>query len=1467
MKNSMKKALKILVLFGVGLLCSSIPGTYAQIANYVPDYYYANYKFADDWDAILEWFTKAKAKYSVDQSFSTSEFVALSKHFKKVFPHLTKDYSMVYEKCTLLADSLSHGYSYTDMEALMWNACYKSLIQAINNINSSYTVIPSVSVNPSNWMAPLTVTFDARNSSDPSEETLPTAKFYWYYRDENEVDTPMGEGQIINYTFEESWKFIVHLVVRSSNVNKWILDGERNVTINVTPKAADIVVYANTRRMTKNEQLKMWVTEWEKWVIFDGSLTVPRWWRKILSHQWTIVNPSIWFSYDSKVQKWTPSFINVPLKWNWEFQVTLTVWDNENNKVSQTYSLYMSDPVTIIRQTPVDWTTSTTYNFDWSASYSITSRLNTYYWEVFDANGWDDQWVAIKWSNDKKMSINFASMKKRPWNYLVRLTVTDIAGNKNEETRPLYVESTPPVPQFTAVPTKVWTYPSEFTLDASNSSDIDAENWLDSLEYSWSFSSPNDVTIISTENNNEKMVVRFNKKGEHKITLTVTDQYWKSSSITKTLDIKSILRPEFEAKPGVITWEQDMSFTSQVNETNIYEYEWNFWDGTSNASQFNTNAQHKFAQKWMYTVVLKVTDGEGNWNDVRERVFVWEIDSPIAAFKVKDANWYGISDSNVCKETDENWNIISHPAFPIDRYAKFTIDPSISQNTKWNNNGLKYAFTKQWIVWQDKAKIASTLTESFSEVWCHYVDLQVSDPNIWKEDSRRIWFDVQNALPTLKNVTLTFPQYWDDQSVIGFGTTDSNRTAFDCSWASNLTIKVTAVYPEDSDWTISRLRFYYYNVDDPDRRLEYKDTWLQSPFVYFVLPRIWWEFKFWVMVYDNDGWMIDSDDFLASNPSIYFPASCSDADIPNVTLRVDRNNIKVWDTVTYTIVSKIDTYNEDFATDRTFYYDFTWDWVWDLITKKDKATYTFMDEYEDGVVPRAAVEYRRKLWKADGDTIYVKNGIRPILLYNSIWNTVIFRDISMWVFQQRRICFEESECIAWNRRFLREHIVSNEYLSNNWEPLSSSEETPITKNDTFIQKYQSNWKHKVSIYLKSIYWIEAETWFKVTTVNDGSNWKLAPWINMITIPETTFNSIMDPETWKVKDIRPEVFLSKDMKDSLVLYINNENWGRCYVDTDIATDSDWDWDKEHDSDVECNKIAKIKYEPNYESSIWRVYFMTKDDNWKEALQFKNFYVSFEWYVIELNDEDRKIYDDIMILVDWIDDITQENVALKTNLDQLRKSLNSVTDVTALIVAIKEQMNVWWLNLDSKQKELLESIVSRLENTDTIVAVSVWMDWYQRNKEEILAILRTNTTQNIEFKEGIRKMFLDFEENVPDGLDDKYKALDSIWEKISKYYKKDENVVNEFTPFFCSMYEYYDIQSYTDKCSVSTEQKVVQKNYDSSENEKSVQWEKKWWFPVRLTIVLIVLWWWILAMVLTVVYFSIKARRNSSSEEEW
>ena len=335
----MKKLLKPLISLSIVIFGGRISLVLAQAIssrnsenNNVPDFYYANYKFADDLEAIKDWFTTAEAKHSLHQEISRSEFAELSQHFDKVFPNLTKDYASVYERCSLLASSLANWDSDSSVDALLWNTCWKPLKQAFHKINSSYTVQTSVISNPNSWPAPLTVTFDARGSRDPSLETLPERNSYRYYRDEKWVDTPIWEWQVVTYTFKEFGKFIVHFVARSSNVDNWILDGEKNITINVTPKAADIVVYANTRRMSTKEALKIWITEGERWVVFDGSLTAPRERREILKHRWTITNNSIWFSYDSKRQEGAPSYINVPLKWNWEFKVKV---NNEGNKEEQ----------------------------------------------------------------------------------------------------------------------------------------------------------------------------------------------------------------------------------------------------------------------------------------------------------------------------------------------------------------------------------------------------------------------------------------------------------------------------------------------------------------------------------------------------------------------------------------------------------------------------------------------------------------------------------------------------------------------------------------------------------------------------------------------------------------------------------------------------------------------------------------------------------------------------------------------------------------------------------------------------------------------------------------------------------------------------------------------------------------------------------------------------------------------------
>ena len=1424
----MKKALKVLILWGVVALFGIMPNNYLEVEaaqNNVPAYYYANYKFIDDWNQIKDIFWTIQARISVGFGVEQSMLSELYTHFVNTFPYFPQNYKTTYEKCILLADDLRKWYSTSSMDGLMWNSCYNRLQSAINEIESKYTVHPTYTINPTNWMAPLTVTFDARASSDPSSETIPANNFYWYYRDEKGVDTPIGQWQVITYTFEEAGKFIVHLVVRSSNVDKGILDGEQDIEVNVTPKAANIVVYANTRRMTKNSPIKIWTSEWEKWVVFDGSATMPRENRKILSHSWRVENDQSWFLYTEN-NNWSPSYMKpLVIKENWKYKVTLTTKDNENNIVSETFELYISDPVSVIKQSPAEWNTSTVMTFDGSASYSIKSRLNTYAREIFDEEG--DKIDMEQWKQMNKIFI-------KPWNYLVRLTVTTLdEALQNEDIKEVFIESTTPTPQFIVTPTSKWTYPSEFTLDASSSTDIDVLRWEDSLEYSWKFSTE-DYKIISTQDNNRRIVVQFDDVGTHAVELRVTDKYWKHAEITKNIEVQSTLRPEIEAIPGAITRWKEMQFKATVNKPDtISTYMWNFWDWKVLDSQFATDVKHIYWQRWVYPVTLTVYDKKWNYNTVTERVFIWEVEFPIAAYRVTDGQWFYIQASDECKIEGSN---VPQLAYSIDRYESFTVNPSISVNTQGNSNWLEYVFEPESIIGSTQAIVTSSLTHRFSQVGCHYIDLTVQDSNIWKQDKTRIWFNVKNALPKLSNVTLSFPQYWDNSSAIWFGAatnSTTNQTVFSCnSWSSNnVTIKVTAVDAYDSDWTVSRLRFYYYNIDDPNRILDSKETWINNPYVYFSIPRIGWEYKFGVMVYDNDGWMIDSEEYLSSNPSIYFP-SCNDSDVPTVTLRLSSQNIEIWDTVTYSIVSRITSNNQDFDTDRTFYYDFTWDWTWDLVTKKDTATYTFMEPYENGVSPRAAVEYRWKLWIWDGAKIYVKNWIKPILLYNSIGNTVIFRDMSIWTFQQRQICFDVEQCKLWNTKYQKTHIVT---LSKELENLNVWPSTTITENDSFLQKYSDYWTHNVSLYLKNRYGVEVSKWFTVKTSNNSDNWRIAPWINMITIPETTFNNT-----------NPEIFLSKAMNNTVLMYINNDTWEDCYVDMDISKDSDWDSKTDNDIDILCNKMAKIVYQPNYESAIWRIYFM---NNWQ--LTFKNFYVQFEWYILELDEEKLAIYKDITTLMNWIEDISIANANLKSSLDMLRKNLNNITVVTPTVIAINEQIDAWWIKLDQRQKDLLDSILDRLSNADTII--SVWLSEYEINKMDILV----SVPKTHKIRASVEEWFLNFEESS--SPEEKGKILTDLMNNILKNVNLDSSDVSIIQWRFCSISEYYSLWSYAKVCPSDWGKTWL----SSSQNTP----EKSWWLPGRLKIVLFVLVGWLLAMWWIILFFSIKAKLSSSEEDEW
>ena len=122
----------------------------------------------------------------------------------------------------------------------------------------------------------MTVTFDARGSKDPSNDTIPSSNYFWYYRDIQGNDQAIGVGPVVNTTFTEPGNYQVHLTVRSSNqASRGIFDGTKTVAIDVKPKTANIVLYVNGQRVTKTDKMKLGVQEAERGVVFDGSATLP----------------------------------------------------------------------------------------------------------------------------------------------------------------------------------------------------------------------------------------------------------------------------------------------------------------------------------------------------------------------------------------------------------------------------------------------------------------------------------------------------------------------------------------------------------------------------------------------------------------------------------------------------------------------------------------------------------------------------------------------------------------------------------------------------------------------------------------------------------------------------------------------------------------------------------------------------------------------------------------------------------------------------------------------------------------------------------------------------------------------------------------------------------------------------------------------------------------------------------------
>lgn len=191
----MKSWFKHLLLTGwvvATLLQAFQPVDFVEAA--IPVEYRPNYKIEAQRNEVQDLLVKIQAAKQLGANIDTSLFTKLATDFDFVFDYFPKkpEFKTVYEQCIITSQTLSHGFDYNNF-SLFSNNCFDPLQAIIKEINTNYSITTKAEAlyDQASNSAPLTVTFDARSSQDPSNTTIPANNFFWYYRD---VD---GEEKVI----------------------------------------------------------------------------------------------------------------------------------------------------------------------------------------------------------------------------------------------------------------------------------------------------------------------------------------------------------------------------------------------------------------------------------------------------------------------------------------------------------------------------------------------------------------------------------------------------------------------------------------------------------------------------------------------------------------------------------------------------------------------------------------------------------------------------------------------------------------------------------------------------------------------------------------------------------------------------------------------------------------------------------------------------------------------------------------------------------------------------------------------------------------------------------------------------------------------------------------------------------------------------------------------------------------------
>ncbi|GAB7092506.1 hypothetical protein JCM18237_27770 [Halorubrum luteum] len=304
-----------------------------------------------------------------------------------------------------------------------------------------------------------------------------------------------------------------------------------------------------------------------------------------------------------------------------EYDIELEITDNggATDTVSKTVTVDAERPTADFEITPSDPGPDEEFELDASMSEAPAGEITSYDWSVEDRHGaWDGD-------SSSPSGEKVTGLYQGVGEYEIELEVTDNGGATDSATKTIDIGGDGP----TAVLDISSSAPApneEIVFDASDS-EIPAG---DTVTYDWSYETAdgNDGS-----NSGESVAHSFENYGEFEVTLTITDEFDRSDSVTSSVSVRGEgPTADFESSPSDPELNERIVFDGSVStepDLTIEEYQW-YINGEPQGT--GSELDVVFDEAGVYNVELEVENTGGKADRVSESLRVGDeadiIDNP-----------------------------------------------------------------------------------------------------------------------------------------------------------------------------------------------------------------------------------------------------------------------------------------------------------------------------------------------------------------------------------------------------------------------------------------------------------------------------------------------------------------------------------------------------------------------------------------------------------------------------------------------------------------------------------------------------------------------------------------------------------------------------------------------------------------------------------------------------------------------